>query len=126
MDFKTAVTSVLKDNYTNFKGRARRSEFWYFYLFDLIISAIFSVLSAILGNVPVVGTLITILSALVALAILVPGLAVSFRRMHDIGKSAWWFLLGLIPLVGWIIVIVLLAKDSRPGENAYGPNPKGI
>ena len=105
---------------------ARRSEFWYFYLFDLIISAIFSVLSGILGNVPVVGTLITILSALVALAILVPGLAVSFRRMHDIGKSAWWFLLGLIPLVGWIIVIVLLAKDSQPGENAYGPNPKGI
>lgn len=126
MDFKTAVTSVLKNNYANFNGRARRSEFWYFYLFDLIISAIFSVLSAILGKVPVVGLLITILSGVVALALLVPGLAVSFRRMHDIGKSALWILVLLIPLVGWIILLVLLAKDSQPGENAYGPNPKGV
>ena len=126
MDFKTAVTSVLKDNYANFNGRARRSEFWYFYLFDLIISAVFAVLSAILGKVPVVGLLITILSGVVALALLVPGLAVSFRRMHDIGKSALWILVLLIPLVGWIILLVLLAKDSQPGENAYGPNPKGV
>ncbi len=126
MDFKTAVTSVLKNNYANFNGRARRSEFWYFYLFDLIISAVFSVLSAILGKVPVVGLLITILSGVVALALLVPGLAVSFRRMHDIGKSALWILVLLIPLVGWIILLVLLAKDSQPGENAYGPNPKGV
>ncbi len=124
MDLKTAVTSVLKSNYANFNGRARRSEYWYYWLFMMIVDIIFSVLSAVLGGVPVLGVLLKIVTFVVAVAVFIPGLAVSFRRLHDTGRSAWWLFISLIPLVGTIILIVLFVQDSQPGENKYGPCPK--
>jgi len=110
---------VLK-NYVTFSGRARRSEYWYFVLFNLIASVVLGVLDAIMqvaGGVGFLGLLYT-------LAVLLPTIAVGVRRMHDIGKSGWWLLLPIIPLVGLIVMIVFLVKDSVPGENQYGPNPK--
>ena len=126
MDFKTAVTSVLKSNYANFNGRARRSEYWYFWLFSFLVSIVCTILTSILGKAPVLGTLISIVTLVISLLLLVPGLAVAFRRLHDTGKSGWWILIALIPLVGEILLIVFFATDSQPGENKYGPNPKGM
>ena len=118
MKFMDAVKSVFS-KYATFSGRARRSEYWYFFLFNFIVSL---VISAIVGAAEG----LAFLSTLWSLAVLIPNLAVSWRRMHDIGKSGLWYLINLIPLVGQIIWIVMAAKDSQPGDNAYGANPKGV
>ncbi|MBO4265736.1 MAG: DUF805 domain-containing protein [Lachnospiraceae bacterium] len=116
MSFVDAIKSVFTQ-YVGFSGRARRSEYWYWTLCNCIISG---VLSGLARN----GGFFTVLSVIWSLAVLLPGLAVCVRRLHDIGKSGWWLLLALIPVVGAIILIVFFVKDSEPGENAYGPNPK--
>lgn len=64
------------------------------------------------------------LSGLFSLALFIPSLAVAVRRLHDIGRSGWWLLIGLIPLVGAFVLLVFAVQDSQPGSNAYGPNPK--
>jgi uncharacterized membrane protein YhaH (DUF805 family) len=108
-------TDVLK-KYTLFSGRATRTEFWMFILLSFIASAILGVVDrALKGN---------ILENIYSLAVLLPSLAVTSRRLHDMGKSFWWVLINLIPIVGWIMSIVFLATDSQPGQNMYGPNPK--
>lgn len=117
MNFTEAVKTVFS-NYCNFKGRARRSEYWYFFLFNLIVSFVLG----IIGNV----TGLTFISGIYSLAVLLPGIAVSARRLHDIGKSGWWLLISLVPLVGAILLIVWTVKDSEPGSNQYGDNPKGM
>jgi uncharacterized membrane protein YhaH (DUF805 family) len=107
--------AVLK-KFAEFSGRARRKEYWMFVLINLIISLVLTGLDVALN--------IGLLSGLYSLAILVPSLAVGVRRLHDINKSGWSLLIGLIPLVGFIILILWLAKDSDAGDNTYGPNPK--
>jgi uncharacterized membrane protein YhaH (DUF805 family) len=117
-------------NYGNFSGRARRSEFWFWTLFAFLASLVASVLDGALGTSweTDYGNSGGLVQLVVALGLLVPNLAIFWRRMHDIGKSgAWWFCL-LIPLaniVFGIIFIVWAAKDSLPGSNQYGPSPKG-
>jgi uncharacterized membrane protein YhaH (DUF805 family) len=120
MSFMEAVKSVFSQ-YAGFSGRARRSEYWYFTLFNFIVTGVFSVLSSVTGS-----TIFSVLSGLFSLAVLIPGIAVCIRRLHDIGKSGWYLLFVLIPLVGAIILIVWYCKDSMPGENQYGPNPKEV
>lgn len=110
---------VLK-KYAVFNGRARRTEYWMFFLINFVIGIVFSVLLRVTNGLG----LIYALDGLYSLALLIPSLAVAVRRLHDTGKSGWNILLALIPLVGWIIVLVFLAQDSQPGDNAYGPNPK--
>lgn len=110
---------VLK-KYAVFSGRATRAEYWYFYLFNNLIGFVIGVI------VGIVGTRIIILFYLYFLALLIPGWAVAVRRLHDIGKSGWWVFISGIPIVGSIWLIVLKATDSTPGENKYGPNPKGV
>jgi uncharacterized membrane protein YhaH (DUF805 family) len=106
---------VLK-NYVGFGGRARRKEYWMFTLINLIIVAVlFGIDLAIHSQIPYF---------LYALAVLLPALAVAFRRMHDTGRSAWWFFIGLVPLIGSIVILVFLASDGQAGENKYGANPK--
>ena len=122
MGFKEAVVSVLS-KYADFTGRARRSEYWYFALFTMLISMVLGLLAGIAGD-GVLSKIITGISGLVSLGLLVPGLAVCWRRLHDIGKSGAFYFLGLIPLVGAIILIVWFCQDSQPGTNQYGPNPK--
>ena len=97
-------------HYADFNGRARRSEYWWFTLFNTIAS---SVIGAIAPDLAWIWTLI----------VLVPGIALVVRRLHDAGKSGWFYLWGLIPLVGTIIVLIQLLKDSAP-DNQWGPNPK--
>jgi len=111
---------VLK-KYAVFTGRARRKEFWMFFLFNLIIGV---VLGGILGRIPGIGGLFRVISSLYSLGVLVPGLAVGVRRLHDTNRSGLLLLLGLIPLVGIIILIVFWVQEGTPKENQYGPNPK--
>lgn len=108
---------VVKDNYANFNGRARRKEFWMFALFYFIFAIVTSILDGIIG-------LYGILTILLSLALIVPSLAVTVRRLHDIGKSGWWIFIDLIPLVGPIWLLVLLIQEGQHGPNEYGPDPK--
>lgn len=106
--------------YVEFEGRSRRTELWTFYLVNFVISVILSVLDSIVGmGIGFIGTLFS-------LAILLPSIAVGVRRLHDIGKEGWWLLIGLIPVIGWIVLIYFYVQDSEPGANVYGANPKGL
>lgn len=107
---------VLK-NYANFKGRARRREYWMFVLFNFIFAIVAFVLDFVLGTYMMI-------YGLYLLATLVPSLAVLVRRLHDVGKSGGWFFIILIPLVGAIWMLVLLVTDGTAGDNPYGPSPK--
>ena len=108
---------VVRDNYANFTGRASRQEYWMFFLFNIIFAVVATVVDMILG-------LGFIIYMLYVLAVLIPSSAVSIRRMHDTGKSGWWILITIIPLVGGIWFFVLLCTDSNPGDNKYGPSPE--
>lgn len=116
MTFTQAIQSVFSQ-YATFSGRARRSEYWFFVLFNYVISAALGFLGRYMF-------LFSILSGLYSLAVLIPSLAVTWRRLHDIGKGGGWYFFILVPLVGWIFLLVWLCRDSQPGQNAYGPNPK--
>lgn len=103
--------------YADFEGRARRKEYWMFTLFNLIFAILAVVIDGLIGT----GAIIYLFYVL---ATLIPNLSVSVRRLHDVGKSGWMYLIALIPLVGFIWLLVLLVTDSEPGDNIYGPNPK--
>ncbi len=118
MSFVDAIKTCFSKIVT-IDGRARRSEFWWFNLFVVIADAVINgIVSGALGA----PTVAAILSLIIALC----SITVHIRRYHDIGKSGWWILIVLIPLVGWIIDIVWCVKDSDPGDNQFGPNPKGM
>lgn len=110
--------------YAVFSGRSHRTGFWYFILFSFPISLGLTIIDRVLGFAAPGGD-VGLLSGLFALAILVPTLAVGARRLHDIGKSGWWQLIVLIPLIGAIVLIYFFVQDSVPGTNGHGPNPKG-
>ena len=114
--------AVLK-NYAGFSGRARRKEYWMFTLFNIIFAIVAMILDNVLG-IAMAEIGYGPLYGLYALAMLIPGLAVSVRRLHDVGKSGWMLLIALIPLIGAIWLLVLMLTDSNPGENQYGSNPK--
>lgn len=101
--------------YAVFDGRAKRSEYWLFMLVHVIISII-------LGLIPLVLDWFVVVEVVYFLALLVPALAVGARRLHDSGKSGWLQLILLVPLIGWIIVIILMALPSED-DNKYGPRP---
>ncbi|MFK0044636.1 DUF805 domain-containing protein [Streptomyces sp. NPDC090741] len=111
-------TDVLK-KYTVFSGRARRQEYWMFFLFNFAAALILAIVDGALGTYP-------LLYAIYALAVFLPSLAVAVRRLHDTGKSGWWILIGLVPLIGGIWLIVLMATEGQPQPNEYGPNPKAV
>ncbi|WP_328946547.1 DUF805 domain-containing protein [Streptomyces sp. NBC_00250] len=106
---------VLK-KYVVFTGRARRKEFWMFELINLIISIVLAVVDMSLD--------MQLLGTIYALAVFLPSLAVTVRRLHDTGRSGWWILIALVPLIGFIVLIVFAATEGEQHENAHGPNPK--
>lgn len=110
-------------NYANFTGRARRSEYWYFALFNFLFTIAASIVDSLLG-LNFEDTMYGPSYCLYSLAMFIPGLAVGVRRLHDVGKSGWFFFIVLIPIVGAIWLLVLFLTDSHAGENQYGPNPK--
>lgn len=102
-------------HYADFKGRARRSEYWTFVIAYMVIYYLLNNLAGL-----------TLLSSIYAVVLFLPFLAVSVRRMHDISKSGLWVLIQFVPIIGNIIFIALSLLDSKPGENQFGPNPKEI
>lgn len=112
-------TDAVMHKYADFNGRAHRTEFWMFMLVYFVVYIGLGIVSGIVG-------LGFILPGLFALAMFVPGLAIGARRLHDTNRSGWWQLIGLIPFIGLIVMIVFLVTDSQPGDNQFGPNPKGV
>ena len=107
---------VLKNKYAQFNGRARRSEFWYFYLVATVISLIFTGLGELASVFSIIGMIIS-------LGLIIPQIALATRRLHDIGKSGWWQLI-VFTGIGIFILLYFFVKDSDAGSNEYGPNPK--
>lgn len=118
MNFEQAISSGFQ-NYVSFTGRAQRSAFWYWMLFMVIVSICLSVLdSAVFPQI-----LWSPLSTVFSLAVLLPGIAVTARRLHDIDKFGWWQLLVIIPIIGWIILIIWEVRVGTDGDNRFGPDP---
>lgn len=135
--------NVITKNYANFSGRARRREFWMFtlintiVLFVLYLPALIPLMSmsaqaemgaapADLSAIPLVAQIFLGLYLLYSLAVFLPTLAVSIRRLHDSGKTGWMYLVALIPLIGSLLLLYFLIQDSEAGSNKWGPNPKNI
>lgn len=115
---------VLK-KYAVFSGRARRAEFWYFFLISAIISIFLTLIDEFMGlKFELRGENLGFLSTLYYIAVLIPYLAVIFRRLHDTGRSGWWILIFFIPIVGVIVAVVFLASKGTEGDNRFGPDPK--
>ena len=110
--------------YADFNGRARRKEYWMFLLFNIIFALVAMLVDNLLGmrineQIPY-----GYLYLLYGLATFIPGIAVGVRRLHDVGKSGWWYLIALIPLIGGLYLLYLFIQDGTPGSNEYGVNPK--
>ncbi len=117
---------VLK-KYADFNGRARRKEYWYFYLINLVISFVLGFSASLFRAAnpeSIFGIFLGGLTLIYSLGIFIPSLAVGVRRLHDTNRSGVWLLIGFVPFVGAIILIYFFVLDSQPGENQYGPNPK--
>jgi uncharacterized membrane protein YhaH (DUF805 family) len=133
VSFQDAVQTVLMRKYMDFNGRARRSEFWFYTLAVFLGALVLEIISIAIGTLALV--------YLFQLAILLPTLAVTVRRLHDVGRPWWWVLIGFVPsllqqtvspvfalfsFIGGIVLLVFCVRDSQPGSNEYGPNPKGV
>lgn len=125
VSFGEAIKKAIVENYCNFSGRASRSEYWWYALFVFILNAAFGVVTPpySLMDSHSVGTIV---SGVVGLALFLPGLGLAVRRLHDIGRSGWWLLIGIIPIIGWILLIVWYCKDSMMSDNQYGPVPNMV
>lgn len=113
---------VLK-KYAVFTGRAGRKEYWFFALFNIIVSIGLGIVDSVTGTMNA-ETGMGLLGVLYALAILLPGIGVTIRRLHDTDRSGWWVLIAFIPVIGAIVLLVLMVLDGKPGANQYGPDPK--
>jgi uncharacterized membrane protein YhaH (DUF805 family) len=119
MGFKEAITHGFQ-NYVGFSGRAARSEYWYWVLFIVLLSIVALLIDLTLFGFNTTG--VNPISVIVSLATLLPNLAVSVRRLHDIDRSGWWVLLVLIPLIGGIVLIVWACMRGTVGTNRFGPD----
>ncbi|GBF05606.1 hypothetical protein DAERI_050115 [Deinococcus aerius] len=129
--------NVIRNHYADFRGRARRRDFWMFSLINTVVVILLelplllsSVGAAAAGqedwNPGGLAMLSLVLTILYALFIFVPSLAVTIRRLHDTGRSGWWYLINFVPFVGGLVLFIFLVMESQPGANKWGPNPKGM
>ena len=109
--------------YTVFSGRSRRSEYWYFVLFNTLIIVALTVVDVATGMYSIKGE-VGLLSGIYSLAVFIPSFAVTVRRLHDTDRSGWWVLLAVVPIVGVIVLIVFFATDGTPGANRFGEKPQ--
>ncbi|MEL4016274.1 DUF805 domain-containing protein [Dryocola clanedunensis] len=109
-------------NYVGFRGRARRKEYWMFILVNLVLTGVLSILDKMLGLKIAADE--GMLTTIYGLLIMLPSWAVQFRRLHDTDRSAWWLLLVLIPIIGWIVILIFNCQNGTPGENRFGSDPK--
>ena len=118
MNFQEAVRTCLS-KYTQFSGRARRPEYWWFVLFSWLGALVTGLVDRVLFG-PDVG----IFGVIWGLALLLPAIAVGVRRLHDLGKTGWWLLIGIIPVLGTLLLIYWLVQPGTRGSNEYGPEPR--
>ncbi|MBT2130313.1 DUF805 domain-containing protein [Aliiroseovarius lamellibrachiae] len=121
MDFQTAVKTCLS-KYVTFSGRAARSEYWWFSLFLIVVTIVLSGVDYLVFGM---GEIFSPLSDLFSLATFLPAIAVTARRLHDIDRSGWWMLIGIVPIVGWILMIYWLVIQGTDGPNRFGHDPLG-
>lgn len=114
----------LSQKFATFSGRARRQEYWLFYLDCMIVSSALSSMSLSLVHNIVANVIVTTISVAWTLFILIPSLAVLVRRLHDTNRSGWWLLIWLLPVIGWIVLFVFTLLPGTAGENDYGDDPK--
>tara|TARA_B100000949_G_scaffold138534_1_gene121845 strand:+ start:348 stop:761 length:414 start_codon:yes stop_codon:yes gene_type:complete len=124
MGFSDAVRNALMNNYVNFNGRASRSEYWWFFLFTMILQFIALPIDiVVLGYDMMDPGAIQIVGTIAGLALFLPSLCVLVRRLHDLGKSGWWFLIALIPFLGIIVLLVFMVTEGEQLPNQYGEVP---
>jgi len=124
MSFNAAVKSAFTQ-YIGFSGRARRSEFWWFALFGALVNVVAAILDGVLGLNFGEDSSIGLIRLIAYLVLLLPALALTVRRLHDTGRTGWWLLIGLVPLVGGIVLFVFYVSDGTYGPNRFGASPKG-
>jgi len=115
MGFRQAIAACFS-KYADFHGRAARPEYWWFALFNALVSVVASIVDKNVVGVPV-------LQAIVALALVIPTLAVAVRRLHDIDRSGWWLLIAVIPLIGGVALLIWFCLRGAAGDNRFGPAP---
>ena len=113
------------NQYADFNGRARRKEYWMFFLFNMVFAVLASLIDIAAGTANL-DSGSGLFQGIYSLAVLIPGLAVGVRRLHDVGKSGWMLLIALIPIIGAIWLLVLMVTDSKEGTNKWGENPKNV
>jgi len=109
--------------YAVFSGRSRRKEYWYFFLFNSIFYLILLIIDTLTGTYNQENGM-GLLTTIYFIAVLLPSLGLSVRRLHDTNRRGWWILLSLIPIIGAIVLLIFMVQDSTPGENRFGSNPK--
>lgn len=112
-------------NYVGLEGRAQRQEYWYFILVNLLITLGLVGVDMLIDQFNEL-TGLGLLSGIYTMLVMLPGLSVTVRRLHDTGRSGWWALVGIIPLLGGLVLLVFMALDSEPGPNRFGPKPRGV
>lgn len=123
MGFGDAVRAVMS-KYATFSGRARRAEFWYWFLAIILAEIVLGIIGGVLASVSDSLSMVSmLLLAVLVIAIIVPTLAVTVRRLHDTGRSGWWWFIGAVPAIGPILLIVWYCTPGTPGSNAFGPDP---
>ena len=111
--------------YAVFQGRAGRKDYWFFVLFNIIVSMVLGYIDRLTGTF-VADTGFGILSAVYTLAVILPGISVSVRRLHDTGRSGWWFLVTIVPVLGFFVFLYFMILESDPGSNKYGALPRSV
>ncbi|WP_230939397.1 DUF805 domain-containing protein [Burkholderia diffusa] len=122
MNFTEAVRSAL-NQYAKFEGRARRAEYWYFALLTGVVSIVCQVITMAGRDASALSLLLMIVAAVVSLALVLPSLAVTVRRLHDTGRSGWFLLVGFVPVVGGILLLVWMCSRGTNGPNRFGLDP---
>jgi len=124
MGITTAVTTCFQ-KYVDFQGRARRSEFWWWILFVIIVEIVARILDGFVDP-PAPGVMFQygFIYGIAVLALLLPNITVAVRRLHDIGRSGWWLLLCFIPIIGWLVLLFWYVSKGTDGNNRFGPDPK--
>ena len=114
MNFGEAIASGFS-NYVNFSTRAVRSEYWYWFLFNFLAEIATEIIDAVIG--------ISLTTAVFSLVVLLPGIAVAVRRLHDLDRTGWWLLLAFVPLVGIVVLLIWFCTKGTDGSNRFGPDP---
>lgn len=123
MTFQESISTCLT-KYAEFTGRAPRSEYWWFVLGQFLIGFVAGFVAGMIGHIlGMGGTLANIVNIIVTLGLLLPGIAVAIRRLHDTGRSGWWYLLVFIPIIGWLALLFWFVQPSDEGSNEYGEAP---